>query len=169
MLEDVIFLEVDGILPNWKTYGFKLIIDTPGVKTVVFRFKDGADIKKEKKETKTEDMQILHDLEEVDGVKIKVEEEEVKLTWDDYEKKLDTPPPSPKPITVYPSTRLSQRTGNPRASDPGKLSDKPWRYIIRSASTSDLHATARNDSEAPSSSAGPSSHRRSERLKRRKL
>ncbi|KIJ58221.1 hypothetical protein HYDPIDRAFT_171356 [Hydnomerulius pinastri MD-312] len=154
MLEDVIFLEVDGILPNWKTYGFKLIIDTPGAKTIVFRFKDGADIKKEEIEIEAEDMKVLISPEEVNGVKIKVEEEEVKLKWDDFEKKLDTPPPSPQ---------LSKRTGNPRASDPGKLTAKPWRYILRSASTSDLHA--RNDSPGPSTEG----FRRSKRFKRRKL
>lgn len=32
MAQDVIYLEVDGFLPNWKTYGFKVEIDKPGAK-----------------------------------------------------------------------------------------------------------------------------------------
>lgn len=59
---DVIFLEIDGVLPNWKNYCIKLNIETPGVKvslffpiyyvvlivlhlfqTLVFRLCDGAD------------------------------------------------------------------------------------------------------------------------------
>ncbi|KIJ06807.1 hypothetical protein PAXINDRAFT_19992 [Paxillus involutus ATCC 200175] len=40
MLEDIIFLEVDGIVPNWNTYSFSVQVVTPGTKTVVFRLAD---------------------------------------------------------------------------------------------------------------------------------
>ncbi|KAF8833300.1 hypothetical protein BDN67DRAFT_986118 [Paxillus ammoniavirescens] len=40
VLEDTIFLEVDGIVPNWNTYSFSVQVVTPGTKTVVFRLAD---------------------------------------------------------------------------------------------------------------------------------
>ncbi|KAG1787636.1 hypothetical protein EV424DRAFT_1551028 [Suillus variegatus] len=40
MLEDVIFLDIDNIVPSWDTYCFALDIHSPGRKRVVLRFKD---------------------------------------------------------------------------------------------------------------------------------
>jgi hypothetical protein len=35
---DVIFFEVDGVLPNWKTYTFKVSFDGLGTKVRLLRF-----------------------------------------------------------------------------------------------------------------------------------
>ncbi|KIK80345.1 hypothetical protein PAXRUDRAFT_158922 [Paxillus rubicundulus Ve08.2h10] len=40
MLEDTIFLEVDGVIPNWNTYSFSIRVVTLGTNTVVFRLAD---------------------------------------------------------------------------------------------------------------------------------
>ncbi|KAG1799694.1 uncharacterized protein HD556DRAFT_1534311 [Suillus plorans] len=40
---DVVFLEIDGVLPNWNHYCVKVSFDTPGTKTIVFRLREGAD------------------------------------------------------------------------------------------------------------------------------
>ncbi|KIK76906.1 hypothetical protein PAXRUDRAFT_17869 [Paxillus rubicundulus Ve08.2h10] len=41
MLEDIIFLKIDGIILNWNMYSFSVPIDTLGVKTVCLRLVDG--------------------------------------------------------------------------------------------------------------------------------
>ncbi|KAG1778116.1 hypothetical protein EV702DRAFT_1044807 [Suillus placidus] len=44
---DIVFFEVDGVLPNWKTYSFKVSFHGPGTKynfqTILFRLREGAD------------------------------------------------------------------------------------------------------------------------------
>ncbi|KAG2065757.1 hypothetical protein BDR04DRAFT_1121639 [Suillus decipiens] len=39
---DVVFLEIDGVLPNWNNYCIKVLFDTPRTKTIVFHLHEGA-------------------------------------------------------------------------------------------------------------------------------
>ncbi|KIJ14125.1 hypothetical protein PAXINDRAFT_13038 [Paxillus involutus ATCC 200175] len=42
MLDDTIFLEVDGVVPNWNTYSFSIQVVTPGTKQIILPIGTGS-------------------------------------------------------------------------------------------------------------------------------
>ncbi|KAG2092165.1 uncharacterized protein F5147DRAFT_779792 [Suillus discolor] len=108
MLQDVIFIEIDGVESAWDTYCFALDIESPRPKVLVFRIKDPAASSSAISE---ERMSVK---EEVIGVKI--EDQDVGLSE-----------PSTQCATS-PCHLLTRRADNPR--DP-KDTSEVWGYWVR--------------------------------------
>ncbi|KAG2115677.1 hypothetical protein BD769DRAFT_1673020 [Suillus cothurnatus] len=108
MLQDVVFIEIDGVEPAWDTYCFSLDIESPGPKRVVFRIKAPA---ASGNATSEERMSVKEE-----AIDVKIEDQDVGLSE-----------PSAQ-CAVSPCCLLSRHTGNPR--DPQDTSEV-WSYWVR--------------------------------------
>ncbi|KIK32491.1 hypothetical protein CY34DRAFT_19018 [Suillus luteus UH-Slu-Lm8-n1] len=70
---DTIFLNINNVLPTWTHYCFKLDVDTPGTKTIVFRVRQPQEPDSKPMETK-----LKQEVEENDAIKF--EEEDTMVT-----------------------------------------------------------------------------------------
>ncbi|KAG1847254.1 hypothetical protein C8R48DRAFT_677599 [Suillus tomentosus] len=143
---DVVFFEVDGVLPNWKTYTFKASFDGPGTKTILFRLRGGVDPEVTTNLEISETTKV-EKAEEDTSVKFEEEDtviggcEDVEIKQEDVE--LDGTSACIDGIiqcTALPCIHLPQITGNP---DPNTrdimLSEmRPWRHIVRPFSPSEI-------------------------------
>ncbi|KAG1823589.1 uncharacterized protein BJ212DRAFT_1476457 [Suillus subaureus] len=142
---NIIFLEIDGVLPNWKNYCIKLNIETPGVKTLVFHLCNGADPNpstsdlETKHESMAEEGDVGIKVEKVEG-KIKFEEDVPAIKEEDALSDLDQLEMSCALGTATPCIHLSQITRNPDPATRQILLDqfRPWRHIVRPFSASDI-------------------------------
>ncbi|KAG1844006.1 hypothetical protein C8R48DRAFT_780464 [Suillus tomentosus] len=145
MLEDVIFLDIDNIVPSWDTYCFALDIHSLGCKRVVLHFKD-AQILQLKNSKDEEDNSPLAE----EGTVAKASEDDEELvveTWEkesavqtseDEEEELVVPVPIP---LASPCDLLIRHLENPNP-DPGNPT-APWRYYVRPIDETHLSAKAR--------------------------
>ncbi|KAG0701437.1 hypothetical protein DFH29DRAFT_875855 [Suillus ampliporus] len=132
---DTVFLEIDNVLPTWSHYCFKLAVDTPGTKTIVFHVRQPqepdskpmeTELKQEVKENdaikfKEEDT-VVADVEDISDVKVKDKDEDAES----LDGVLTRCP-------VSPCVHLAQRTGNPDPAtrDILRAQKCPWRHIVR--------------------------------------
>ncbi|KAG2072440.1 hypothetical protein BDR04DRAFT_1117029 [Suillus decipiens] len=149
MLEDVIFLDIDNVVPSWDTYCFALDINSPGRKRIVLRFRD-AQILQLKNGRDEEDnsqegsaVQILED--ESAPQTLEDEEEELAVqTSEDEEEELVVPVPTP--LSASPCILLTRRLENPNADPENPTA--PWRYCMRPINESHLSAkTKKRDAD----------------------
>ncbi|KAG1770582.1 hypothetical protein EV702DRAFT_1202355 [Suillus placidus] len=149
---DVIFLEIDGVLPNWKNYCIKFSVSTPGIKTLVFRLCEGADhpslctsaIASKHKPTEDADERIK--FEEEEG-KVKFEEE-VTMVTDVKDIKEEPEDIKSEDLlarlrmmgTATPCIHLPQITVNPDPATRDILLEQrcPWRHIVRPFDASEI-------------------------------
>ncbi|KIK92372.1 hypothetical protein PAXRUDRAFT_13272 [Paxillus rubicundulus Ve08.2h10] len=67
MLEDVVFLEIDRIIPNWNMYSFSVQIDIPGVKIEPIKVKHEADTDQQNntdQRNETEELELTRKVED---------------------------------------------------------------------------------------------------------
>ncbi|KIK90872.1 hypothetical protein PAXRUDRAFT_14097 [Paxillus rubicundulus Ve08.2h10] len=134
MLKDVLFLEIDGIVPNWNMYSFSVQIDTPGVKVIV-----SATSTETKEDTtpiltsiKIEPTEVKHEADTDQGnntdqrietdQRNETKELELAAKVEDYTSSL-----FPKPSHVTPMARLVLKCGNLNPKQEGH----PWHYWLR--------------------------------------
>ncbi|KAG2743071.1 hypothetical protein P692DRAFT_20747419 [Suillus brevipes Sb2] len=66
---DTVFLKIDNVLPTWSHYCFKLAVDTPGTKTIVFRVHQP-----QEPDSKLMETELKQEVEENDTIKFKEED-----------------------------------------------------------------------------------------------
>ncbi|KAG1722368.1 hypothetical protein EDD22DRAFT_854180 [Suillus occidentalis] len=155
---DTVFLEIDNVLPTWSHYCFKLAVDTPGTKTIVFRVRQPqepdskpteTELKQEVKENDAikfeEEDTVVADVGDISDVKVvKDEDEDVGsldgvLTRSYYHR-----------CPVSPCVYLGQRTRNPDPATRDILcaQKRPWRHIVRPFEASEIpHRVAKLEAE----------------------
>ncbi|KAG1894301.1 uncharacterized protein F5891DRAFT_1195436 [Suillus fuscotomentosus] len=145
---DVVFLEIDGVLPNWNHYCVKVSFDTPGTKTIVFRLREGADPRPKPSMThavQTESEPKEKEEEHNDAVKFEEEDtmiaeaEDLKSKQEDNNL-LDQSARSWTRCTAMPCRHLPQIGGNPDPLTRAILrpQSRPWRHIIRLFNPSEI-------------------------------
>ncbi|KAG2144308.1 hypothetical protein DEU56DRAFT_754359 [Suillus clintonianus] len=82
---DIVFFEVDGVLPNWKTYTFKVLFDGPGTKTILIHLREGAD----PEVTMCVETSEMVKAEETEEDTVVCDSEDVKLELDGIRKKVN--------------------------------------------------------------------------------
>ncbi|KAG2137802.1 hypothetical protein BD769DRAFT_1664038 [Suillus cothurnatus] len=141
MLEDVIFLDIDNVVPSWDTYCFALDINSPGRKRIVLRFRDaqilqlknGKDEEDNSQEGSvvqtSEDESVVQTLEDESAPQtLEDEEEELAVqTSEDEEEELVVPVPTP--LSTSPCILLTRRLENPNPDPENPTA--PWRYCMR--------------------------------------
>ncbi|KAG2741225.1 hypothetical protein P692DRAFT_20880271 [Suillus brevipes Sb2] len=144
MLEDVIFLDIDNVVPSWDTYCFALDIRSPGRKRVVLRFKDAQILKlkngkdEEDNSPLAEEGTVAEASEDDEELMVETwEEESAVQTSEDEEEELVVPVPIP---LASPCDLLTRRLENPNP-DPGNPT-APWRYYVRPIDETRLSARA---------------------------
>ncbi|OAX32417.1 hypothetical protein K503DRAFT_805244 [Rhizopogon vinicolor AM-OR11-026] len=135
MLEDVILLDIDGVVSGWDSYTFNLDIASPGTKRIVLRIRDIAALAQnnannhttstvqasDPANTKTEDVKVETSEQKCN---IKVEEDNVSLLSDSID------------CVVSPCHTLTKRCNNP---DPNPMDPyAPWRHVVRPFDASKL-------------------------------
>ncbi|KAG2045491.1 hypothetical protein BDR06DRAFT_978172, partial [Suillus hirtellus] len=135
MLEDVIFLDIDNIVPSWDTYCFALDIHSLGCKRVVLHFKDAQILQlkngkdEEDNSPLAEEGTVAKASEDDEELVVKTwEKESVVQTSEDEEEELVVPVPIP----------LRLRNPNP---DPGNPT-APWCYYMHPIDETHLSAKA---------------------------
>ncbi|KAG1898622.1 uncharacterized protein F5891DRAFT_981770 [Suillus fuscotomentosus] len=118
---DVVFLEFDGVLPNWNHYCIKVSFDTPRTKTIVFRLHEGAD--PQLKPSMTHAVQTESEPKEKEAEcndAVKFEEDDTMIAEGDSE---DLKIKQEDNNLLYLSARFFWAILRPQS--------RPWRHIIR--------------------------------------
>ncbi|KAG1724249.1 hypothetical protein EDB19DRAFT_1915615 [Suillus lakei] len=139
ILKDIIFLDIDNVVPSWDTYCFALDVDSPGRKRIVLRFKDAQILKLKNGKDKEDNSQVSEDkLEEESVVETSEDESEEELVVKKEEEEDKCP--QAIPLSASPCNLLSRRLENPNP-DPDNPT-VPWRYLVRPIGASHLSAKA---------------------------
>ncbi|KAG1806083.1 uncharacterized protein BJ212DRAFT_1486001 [Suillus subaureus] len=138
MLEDVIFLDIDNVVPSWDTYCFALDIHSPGHKRIVLCFRDAQILKLKNGKDEEDNSQVLEDKEEELVVETSEDnsEEELVVKKEEEEDKC----PQAIPLSASPCNLLSRHLKNPNP-DPDNPT-APWHYLVHPIGASHLSAKA---------------------------
>ncbi|KAG1768972.1 hypothetical protein EDD22DRAFT_998078 [Suillus occidentalis] len=138
---DVLFFEIDGILPNWNNYCVKVSFDTPGIKTIVIRLREGADPQlKPSIAIQTTNEPKEKDAEPIDAVKFEEGDDTMIAEVEDLKVKLEDNTLLGPRCTAMPCIHLPQVGGNPNPATKAILRAqfRPWRHIVRPFNPSEI-------------------------------
>ncbi|KAG1839239.1 hypothetical protein DFJ58DRAFT_733461 [Suillus subalutaceus] len=138
MLEDVILLDIDNVVPSWNTYCFALDIHSPGCKRIVLCFRDAQILKLKNGKDEEDNSPVSEDKEEQLVVETLEDESEEELVVKKEEEEDKCP--QAIPLSASPCNLLSRRLENPNP-DPDNPT-APWCYLLHPIGPSHLSAKA---------------------------